>query len=656
MEHPYSSAVEAPALLATYVGDGYPTRISKNYHVSGLAAIKARFDWHGDEFKHMAQTHRLTTVHARYGGIMALCYPEALPDRVPILGYVMEFLGILDDQIDNGGDKQANGDLLGYREQQFFINFFRTLRDIDPPRAQTMLNQWHRHFTEDLTNKGATGNVEEYVSWRVHDITHIICNSLLPYAFGITLSDEEHQVLNEVSLEISKAMVLINDVFSWEKERQDADKNGEDVSAITNVVPIIMRQHSISADGAKIVSQTLCREYSQRFLKTMSQAREQQKYSSELQRCIEDQQYLQSGNMIWSIDCTRYNPAAKSAPERLSWMTQGIPDHLYTGLILPGNNKSSHQLDSSVSLPNGIHPDIESTKKPLLPDQGAVRRAVVDSTITPDDLSGKVILAPMTYISQSTGKGVRSKLVDALGVWYQVPKQASDVIKETIGLIPPRISDARRYFRRITAPSRKTICSHHLRYTTNRQLVQFYDQQGYCIEEINEAFVGQSMDIHWTSNLIYPTIEDLSKAHDRKSGGPIRLIDRFMSAHSLSKVVQLVTNRRRNISPRCSAVCFCEDLDEGKFSVLLIHALATLPEDQALLLRNIMMQRRVAGHSTPEHKQLILDMLEKGGSFAYTLDLLRHLQDEVVRALEAVENETGVQNPEFREIIESLRV
>jgi hypothetical protein len=42
---------------------------------------------------------------------------------------------------------------------------------------------------------------------------------------------------------------------------------------------------------------------------------------------------------------------------------------------------------------------------------------------------------------------------------------------------------------------------------------------------------------------------------------------------------------------------FAEDLDEGKYSLPLIHTLQSLPRHETIVLRNLLTQRRVAGHS-----------------------------------------------------------
>lgn len=70
---------------------------------------------------------------------------------------------------------------------------------------------------------------------------------------------------------------------------------------------------------------------------------------------------------------------------------------------------------------------------------------------------------------------------------------------------------------------------------------------------------------------------------------------------------------------------FCEDLDKGKFSLPIIHALQYLPESQRIILHNLLAQRKVNGGPSIEHKQLILQLLRRSGSLEYTLVALRLL-------------------------------
>lgn len=98
---------------------------------------------------------------------------------------------------------------------------------------------------------------------------------------------------------------------------------------------------------------------------------------------------------------------------------------------------------------------------------------------------------------------------------------------------------------------------------------------------------------------------------------------------------------------------FCEDLDEGKYSLPLIHLISSMPSDH--LLRNLLMQRRVNDGSSLPHKQAILDMMKKCGSLKYTEDALDALQLKVEKSVGELEKKFGVQNMELRLIMEMLK-
>ena len=99
---------------------------------------------------------------------------------------------------------------------------------------------------------------------------------------------------------------------------------------------------------------------------------------------------------------------------------------------------------------------------------------------------------------------------------------------------------------------------------------------------------------------------------------------------------------------------FCEDLDEGKYSLPLIHLILSIPSDH--LLRNVLTQRRVNDRSNLAHKQTILDMMKKGGSLKFTADMLDVLHTKVEKSVVELEKKFGVENLELRLIVEMLKI
>ena len=114
---------------------------------------------------------------------------------------------------------------------------------------------------------------------------------------------------------------------------------------------------------------------------------------------------------------------------------------------------------------------------------------------------------------------------------------------------------------------------------------------------------------------------------------------------------------------------FCEDLEEGKFSVILIHALGSLAayeRDHILaIIRRQQFQNSSANATTDfgsaeapqlsrELKSHVLELMEKAGSMVYTRKLLGALETELEAEIEKLERQTGVENPIMRLLLARL--
>ena len=97
---------------------------------------------------------------------------------------------------------------------------------------------------------------------------------------------------------------------------------------------------------------------------------------------------------------------------------------------------------------------------------------------------------------------------------------------------------------------------------------------------------------------------------------------------------------------------FCEDLDEGKYSVLLIHSL----QKGDHVIPAILQQRKITGSLTKEMKLLVLERLRVNGSFDYTLRIMEDLFALIQVGLEALERETKTKNWILRRVLYQLRV
>ena len=160
---------------------------------------------------------------------------------------------------------------------------------------------------------------------------------------------------------------------------------------------------------------------------------------------------------------------------------------------------------------------------------------------------------------------------------------------------------------------------------------------------------------------------------DRKTGGLFRLLARLMIAasprrhdaqlsNSIEALVSLVgvqfqiRDDYQNLQSADYAAQkgFCDDLDEGKYSFPLIHALSC--ESQAEILRELFCHQRTSGGLSYEHKVLILDRIDQAGSFQYTKDTLKQIQGRVDVHLTQLEHLTGLENWILRALLQKLEV
>jgi geranylgeranyl pyrophosphate synthase len=99
---------------------------------------------------------------------------------------------------------------------------------------------------------------------------------------------------------------------------------------------------------------------------------------------------------------------------------------------------------------------------------------------------------------------------------------------------------------------------------------------------------------------------------------------------------------------------FCEDLDEGKFSLPLIHTFHNTA--YAMELRGLLQRRRVEGSLTTEQKHMVLEHMKEAGSLEYTLRVLKTLYDAIEAEISRLESVFGKRNYELRLMVDVLKV
>ncbi|KAF9889737.1 hypothetical protein FE257_007043 [Aspergillus nanangensis] len=300
----------------------------------------------------------------------------------------------------------------------------------------------------------------------------------------------------------------------------------------------------------------------------------------------------------------------------------------------------------------------------------------------PEEVETKLIEAPYEYISSLPSKGVREQAIDALNVWCRVPAAKLDRIKLVTNMLHNASlmlddledgSDLRRgksSTHTIFGAGQTVNAANYQIIRALEEVQKFGDAESIIIftEELKNLYIGQSLDLYWTNNVICPSVNEYFRMVENKTGGLFRLFGRLMSLHSTNPVKADLTSLLNQFgryfqtrddyqnltSPEYTKQKgFCEDLDEGKFSLPLIHLMHSAPSNA--VVRNIWTQRLVHNMASVAHKHTILELMKTSGSLQFTVDALEILNLKVEKGISDLEGRFGMENFQLRLILEMLR-
>ncbi|KAJ1671895.1 hypothetical protein GGF44_000933 [Coemansia sp. RSA 1694] len=262
----------------------------------------------------------------------------------------------------------------------------------------------------------------------------------------------------------------------------------------------------------------------------------------------------------------------------------------------------------------------------------------------------ETLLAPFEYLSQVPGKEVRTVMITAFNNWLRldtdVLARIANVVRKlhTASLMIDDVEDNSDLRRGIpvthkiygvpmtinTANFVYFIALQDLLQMRNSKLVDIFT------EELLNLHRGQGMDLYWRDTLTCPTEEQYLEMVSHKTGGLFRLAVKLMQECSASGVdysglVNMIGTyfqiRDDYMNLRSSEYSnnkgYCEDLTEGKFSFVIVHAI-TRGEDGPQLM-SILRQKTVDFNV----KKYAVSLMEKAESFEYTAAYLAQLEGQI---------------------------
>ncbi|KAK2042441.1 geranylgeranyl pyrophosphate synthetase [Colletotrichum somersetense] len=294
------------------------------------------------------------------------------------------------------------------------------------------------------------------------------------------------------------------------------------------------------------------------------------------------------------------------------------------------------------------------------------------------------VMAPFEYICTLPSKGFRDNLIRALTSWIPVPPAELDLIMTLVSdlhntsLMLDDLQD--------NSPLRRSCPATHTIFGTAQtinsavyQTVNLISRASHAgnallanelITGMQSLLVGQGWDLRWTDEVAQPTVEEYIRMVDGKTGALFIIIYRLMVAASptlsplpgveeflllFGRLFQIYDDFSNLTSDRYSkAKGFCEDLDEGKCSFIILHALNHAKPQGRLWLRNIFLQRR-GGSMSASHKQTVLRILEEANSLSFAEQTMCQLTSTLLAKLKSLEIITGQNNPALRALFDVLK-
>ncbi|KAL2827214.1 isoprenoid synthase domain-containing protein [Aspergillus cavernicola] len=673
----------------------YPMYVSNHENVAIEASRESLAVWNQAADEDML-SERGRVLHAcltPLGNYSAWAYPETLPDRLGYLTAFCDFAYYWDDVTDvltPEKTDEVSQDLalvilselkLGQQlEPNFKINklgqgYIRECMAKDPKLGFEMVMSWQKHLSSAAKSTHNDMSFEQFLEHRYNEAGPLWATELGCWAANIECSREEKEEIHPIVRRASSAGVMANDYYSFIKEFDDHTRTGT-LDRMQNGVGLLMREYGYTEEEARnIYRQEINKGEHDAMDRYAAWEKKPGPKSNEVRRYIIMTFQLVSGTVFWMAHAPRYHrdDLTTTAEDRATIIGKCKgPLRVLEGYPPPkGVKRVGSALDSSTttnkrrSNTNNHNNQVDGGKESGFSSMALFTAPFVAAP-------SHVLEAPYEYINALQSKNMRNKFIDTLNSWLRVPSDSLQIVKNIVQMLHNSslmlddiedISSLRRGqpATHIFYGTSQTINSANFTYVkTVHETTKLRNPK--CIEifinELSNLHRGQSLDLHWRHHASCPSTDDYIMMVDNKTGGLFRLMSRLMEAESsaaassssTSSLARLLSLTGRYYQIRddylnltsadyTSKKGFCEDLDEGKFSLPLIHLLNHTPYPDRIT--SAIYNRACATKLKREVKQHILDAMESARTFEYVRDVLKHLHAEIMKSLGAVEAGLG---------------
>lgn len=446
----------------------------------------------------------------------------------------------------------------------------------------------------------------------------------------------------------NRIVVQTNDYFSWGVERNQGNNQ------TFNAVFCLMAENHISEEQAEaqlksyiIHDEMIYQSMLERFDKTNPGL------PIHLRMYIAAGPLLVGGNHQWSATCPRYN--SLEALDR-----KQVPAAVEIKAVVMSSALKDPEIDQCTQ------------------SSGAGKFSKMQATGT--DLDNSALLAAPHYIQSLPSKNIRSKLVNAFNIWFELPEDRVSIIKGVIDdlhnatLILDDIQDE-SILRRGRAAAHCVFgsaqCINSATYMVVQATARIHEHHdktpqamGAFLDGLSSLSIGQSWDLNWKFNSYCPTSTEYMAMIDGKTGAMFKMLVRLMQCMSSLQIGHMASfDRFTQLLGRWYQVRddfqnlqdleyteqkgFCEDFDEGKLSYPVVLCCNSDSAAGEIILGIF----RRNGNGAPlarSVKMQILDLLRRSGALKETWQMVQQLEKEVEDALSTLETVLGEPNPSLR--------
>ncbi|EQL30063.1 geranylgeranyl pyrophosphate synthase [Blastomyces dermatitidis ER-3] len=702
----FSNLIEPSRISPACFHSTLPVRVSRFVGQFQAASLDAWREW-TEALEADQEDSQLRALYLTDSGdnFMSLLLPECPPELITPWTKFAQFGLCWHDAAKNLDEQSRNSaltDLLQNLDQknqnfQFKINelWFDAFKDFTGTVGITdPCTHFSKLFKNIVTTKRTADltvemNFEEYKLLRGdYGEERLIISLVASYA---RISEEEQ---NSISSFVDKgilALALLNDLYDYQKAFRN-DSKGATLDRISNTVVFLMSTYSRSEDDAvRILKTEICaledaalHEYDTWQLSAVQRSDELQFYAALIMAA--------AGGMAYWKATFETDPAtsANDGDIPVSYSSKNcIPRPPQNGALTNAQwtTQDGHQLMDTNDFSGSIT-NVAKTASKLSGNKAQISvTAEIDVFQTFRRAPSETMcMAPFEYTISSPSKGNLSRLVEGLRAWIPGLREESVKVIETAAmmvyhnlLMVDDVQDG--------SQTRRGMPAAYILYGTNQTMnsatyvwvkifelmaqLKFADAcRDILIDELKSLGLGQSLELHWRFHKLCPPISDYFVMVDNKSGSFFQLVMRLMSAESgnpaapdtkLSHFINLlgryyqIWNDYQNLesSEYMAMKGFCDDLSEGKLSIILIHTLQnSVAKDR---IKGLMFHREPGIELSDELKSYILSEMKAAGSLDFTKHVALQLYDAMLETLTELEATMG-ENKLLRYILHAWKI